>query len=77
MKLSKETKSILWSILEKYDNHSDYIEFCDALSNLIQGKSDSKNFLVVYSNLLKIDSEDKSMIDSSIGSNIDSVLFSI
>jgi hypothetical protein len=77
MKLSKETKSILWSILEKYDNHSDYIEFCDALSNLIQGKSDSKNFIVIYTNLLKIDSDDKSMIDYSIGNSMDSVLFSI
>jgi hypothetical protein len=77
MKLSKETKSILWSILEKYDNHYDYIEFCDALSNLIQGKSDSKNFIVIYTNLLKIDSDDKSMIDYSIGNSMDSVLFSI
>lgn len=77
MKLSKETKSILWFILEKYDNHPDYIDFCDSLSSLIQDKVDSKSLVVIYTYLLKIDSEDKSMIDSSIGNNIDYVLFSI
>jgi hypothetical protein len=77
MKISQKSKSILWSILDKYDGYRDYDELCDALSRLIQDKPKSCDYLIVYNNLIKIDSRDKSLIDYTIGSRIDIVLFAI
>ena len=77
MKITTENKAILWSILEKYDGISEYTNLCDALSRFIQGTISNTDILVVYQNLLKIDMIDKKKIDSTIGSEIDSCLFSI
>jgi len=77
MKITTENKAILWSILEKYDGISEYSKFCDAISNLIQGKGINSEFLVVYSTLYKLDLDDKKKIDSTIGADIDACLFSI
>lgn len=77
MKITTENKAILWSILEKYDGIKEYTKFCDAISNLIQGKSFNNEFLIVYSTLTKLDLADKKKIDSTIGADIDACLFSI
>lgn len=77
MKITTENKAILWSILEKYDGISEYVKFCDAISNLIQGKSYSGEFLVIYTTLRTLDMADKKKIDSTIGADIDASLFSI
>lgn len=72
-----QNKEILWSILEKYDNHSDYKNFCDSLSRFIQGTFDGDDMLVVYKHSNLIDSTDRVKIDNTIGGHIDSFLFSI
>ena len=77
MKINTENKAILWSILEKYDNISEYSNFCDTLSRLIQGKINNNDILVIYQSLLVIDIIDREKIDSTIGYEIDSCLFSI
>ena len=77
MKITTENKAILWSILEKYDGISEYTKFCDAISNLIQGKGVNTEFLVVYGFLYKLDMVDKKKIDNTIGADIDACLFSI
>jgi hypothetical protein len=77
MKINTENKAILWSILEKYDNISEYSNFCDTLSRLIQGKINNNDIIVIYQSLLVIDIIDREKIDSTIGSEIDSCLFSI
>jgi hypothetical protein len=77
MRISQKSKSILWSVLDKYDGCQDCNELCDALSRLIQDKPQSCDYLIVYNNLIKIDRRDKSLIDYTIGSRIDIVLFSI
>lgn len=77
MKLNQKTKAILWSILEKYDGISEYIKFCDSLSNIIQDKNESNDLLVVYINLVKIEKCDRNKIDETIGNKIDTLLFSI
>jgi hypothetical protein len=77
MKINTENKSILWSILEKYDGISEYSKFCDALSRFIQGEINKNDILVIYQSLLVIDMIDKKKIDSTIGYEIDSCLFSI
>lgn len=77
MKITTENKAILWSILEKYDGIKEYTKFCDAISNLIQGKNNSGYFLVVYNFLMKIDTVDQKKIDTTIGADIDACLFSI
>lgn len=77
MKITTENKAILWSILEKYDGISEYSKFCDAISNLIQGKSFNSEFLVIYGTLSDLDLSDKVKIDNTIGSDIDACLFSI
>jgi len=77
MKINTENKAILWSILEKYDNISEYSNFCDTLSRLIQGKIKNNVIIVIYQSLLVIDIIDREKIDSTIGSEIDSCLFSI
>lgn len=77
MKITTENKAILWSVLEKYDGIKEYTKFCDAISNLIQGKNNSGDFLVVYNFLMKIDTVDQKKIDTTIGADIDACLFSI
>jgi hypothetical protein len=77
MKINTENKAILWSILEKYDNISEYSNFCDTLSRLIQDKINNNDILVIYQSLLVIDIIDREKIDSTIGYEIDSCLFSI
>jgi hypothetical protein len=73
----KNTKEILWSVLEKYDGVSAYSDFCDSLSRFIQGSENSDDLIVVYNHLLLLDSEDTKKIDSVIGDEINCVLFSI
>lgn len=77
MKINTENKAILWSILEKYDNISEYSNFCDTLSRLIQGKINNNDIFIIYQSLLVIDIIDREKIDSTIGYEIDSCLFSI
>ncbi len=77
MKLSNTTKSILWSILDKYDGDKDYFCFCDALSRIIQEKPKGADLLVVYNHFRKIDISDKTGIDHTIGSHIEYSLFAI
>lgn len=77
MKLSNQTKFVLWSILDKYDNHKEYLTFCDSLSRIIQEKPKGNDLLIVYNHLRKIDTTDKCGIDNSIGSHIEYNLFAI
>jgi len=77
MKLSNNTKSILWSILDKYDGFQEYLSFCDALSRIIQEKPQGTDLLIVYNHFRKIDICDKTGIDCSIGSHIEYSLFAI
>jgi hypothetical protein len=73
----KNTKAILWSILEKYDGYSDYTSLCNSISNFIQDKYTSEDLIIIYVNLNKIDKSDMIAINSTIGSEIDTCLFSI
>lgn len=77
MKLDIKNKAILWSILEKYDGIKEYEDFCNSLSNFIKGNFNGNDMLVVYKNTNLIDSCDRKKIDLTIGSHIDSYLFSI
>jgi len=77
MKLSNNTKFILWSILDKYDRNKDYISFCDALSRIIQENPKGNDLLIVYNHFRKIDVSDKTGINYSIGSHIEYNLFAI
>lgn len=77
MKITTQNKAILWSVLEKYDGIKEYTKFCDAISNLIQGKNVSGDFLIVYNFIMKIDTVDQKKIDTTIGADIDACLFSI
>lgn len=77
MKITTQDKAILWSILEKYDGIKEYDNFCDAISNLIQGKNDTASLLIVYNYFSKLDSLDKVNIDNTIGADLDACLFSI
>ena len=56
---------------------SEYSKFCDAISNLIQGKSFNSEFLVIYGTLSVLDLSDKKKIDNTIGADINACLFSI
>lgn len=73
----KNDKSILWSVLEKYDNYIDYKNFCDSLSNCIQDKCNSDDMIVIFKNLQLIDKSDRIKIDNAIGSKIDFCMFSV
>ena len=77
MKITTQNKAILWSLLEKYDGYKGYDQFCDALSNLIQGKSETSSLLIVYNYFTKLDSDDRANIDNSIGADLEACLFSI
>jgi len=77
MKITTENKAILWSVLEKYDGIKEYEKFCDAISNIIQGKVTSGELLTVYSTLYILDLSDKNKIDNTIGADIEACLFSI
>lgn len=77
MKLNKFTKSLLWSILNKYDGDKEYLPFCDSLSRIIQEKPQGCDLLIVYNNLRKIDSSDKVDINDTIGCHIHYSLFAI
>jgi hypothetical protein len=70
-------KEILWDILVKYDGLKEYVEFCNGISNFIQGKQDGDDIINIFKGLDKIDKEDKEMVDTTIGGHIDSLLFSI
>ncbi len=70
-------KSILWSLIEKYDGYSDYTNFCDSLSRFIQGTFNGDDMLIVYRFLTLIDIQDKYKIDITIGGHIETYLFSI
>jgi hypothetical protein len=77
MKISTNNKAVLWSILEKYDGIKEYANFCDSISNFIQGKRSNSDILTVYKFLYSIDITDKKKIDSTIGAEIDACLFAI
>jgi hypothetical protein len=75
MKITVENKAILWSILEKYDGVKEYKNFCDAISNIIQGNDLVNSLFVIYSTLYTLDLVDKNKIDSTIGEEIGVSLF--
>lgn len=77
MKLNNTTKFILWSILDKYDGHCEYLLFCDSLSRIIQENPQGSDLLTVYNHLKKIDLNDKQGINKSIGCHIEYNLFAI
>jgi hypothetical protein len=68
-------KQSLWQILEKYDCKENR-NFCDSLSRIIQSKEDNEDILNVFIFLKYLDSLDKSVIENTVGSKIDSLLFS-
>jgi len=70
-------KSILWSVLAKYDGLEDYTKFCDSLSKLIQDKSNGDDILTVYTHLNKIDRADYNRVDEAVGIEISNYLFVI
>jgi hypothetical protein len=68
-------KQSLWFILEKYDcDHNKY--FCDSISNFIQDKESSDDIINIFLFLNSLDKEDKVVIEKTMGSKINSVLFS-
>lgn len=75
--INVNNKSILWSLIEKYDNHSDYSTFCDSLSRFILNTFTGDDILTVYQFSSLIDLKDKSKIDLTIGGEIENYLFSI
>lgn len=77
MKFTQEVKSNLWFILERYDNINEYNKLCSSLSNLIQDKGNIDDILVVFQSMNQIDSQDRKILNKSIGSDIDACLFSI
>lgn len=70
-------KSILWSVLEKYDSFVDYKNFCNSLSNLIQDKSTGDDILTIYTHYDKIDRVDLDKVDDVVGVEINNYLFVI
>ena len=70
-------KSVLWSVLEKYDGDSRYVKFCDSVSRFIQNSSNGDDILTIYLHYNLIDKKDLAKIDSTIGDTIDTFLFSI
>jgi hypothetical protein len=68
-------KKALWSILNKYDGLTDFTKFCDSISNFIQDKSDNTDAVTVFQHFTSIDKEDYTLINESIGSEINSHLF--
>ena len=73
MKINKKN---LWNILEKYDC-KEYDTFCNSLSRIIQGNSNSGDLLDIFTCLEKIDKNDKDIIENEIGNDITTVLFCI
>lgn len=68
---------ILWSVLVKYDGVENFNSFCDGISNFIQNKQNSTDIINIFQSLSKIDTSDKIKIDKTIGSHIDSLLFTM
>lgn len=73
MKVNKEK---LWNILEKYDC-KEYEGFCNNISRIIQGKSDSKDLLDIFIWMEKIDKVDRDIMESQVENQITELLFSI
>lgn len=69
-------KGKLWNILEKYDC-KEYEGFCNNVSRIIQGKSDSKDLLDIFIWMEKIDKVDREIMESQVGNQITELLFSI
>jgi hypothetical protein len=70
-------KSVLWSVLERYDGDSKYVKFCDSISRFIQNSFNGDDILTIYLHYGLIDKKDLAKIDCTIGDTIDSFLFSI
>lgn len=73
--MTNTKKSILWSVLVKYDGVVEYTKFCDSLSNLIQDKSNSDDMINIYTHLAKIDKVDYKRVDEAVGVEISNHLF--
>ena len=72
MRYSNTNKEMLWNLLEKYDSDKGMVNFCNSLSNIIQGKETEKDLisLIEFNN---IDESDMDIINKSV--NLKSVLY--
>ena len=68
-------QSLLWSVLSKYDGNTDFIKFCDSLSNFIQNKITGKDFETIYKHFTLIDKSDYQMINEAIGTEVNNYFF--
>ena len=68
---------ILWSVLIKYDGLDEFNSFCNGISNFIQKKQSGDDIINIFQGLSKVDMSDRTKIDNTIGSDIDSLLFSM
>lgn len=75
--LTNTKKSILWSILSKYDGLAEFTKFCDSISNLIQEKSNGDDLVTIYQHFTALDKADYNVVNDAVGFEINNHLFSI
>lgn len=63
----------LWMVLEKYDNQTDMISFCNSLSKVIQHTHNEDDIINIINATSLIDEKDADTIDSIV--NLKEVLF--
>jgi hypothetical protein len=62
-----KSKQSLYEILVKYDSDKSMIDFCDALSKVIQTKSTELDIIKIISFASTIESQDIEVIDRNVG----------
>jgi hypothetical protein len=62
-----KSKQSLYEILVKYDSDKSMIDFCDALSKVIQTKSTESDIIKIISFASTIDTQDIEVIDKNVG----------
>ena len=62
-----KSKQSLYEILVKYDSDKSMIDFCDALSKVIQNKSTESDIIKIISFASIIESQDIEVIDQNVG----------
>lgn len=75
--LTNTKKSILWSVLSKYDGLTEFNKFCDSISNLIQEKYSGNDLVTIYQHFTSLDKSDYNVVNEAIGFEINNHLFSI
>lgn len=75
VKLNKNKKAIIWSLIEKYDGY--HTRFADALSNVLLQRETIDDMLVIANHMdfRDIDEEDFIKLEDTIGPEVDAAMF--